>query len=290
MPLLVLFSTKEYVHLNPYTGAVVGTRQRYGEGFGWIEGLHKYLTLDPSIGETLNGSFAFVFAGLILTGMVLWWPATRRALKAGLTLNGKLSGRPWNLNLHKTLGAYAALIILFSALTGIPIALDSTRVVLDAITFSQHRNPPPPSTGDAPFIGFDAIAAQVETLMPHAMETYIPFPKRGLVSAYAIAANSPHPNARSYVWCAPDTGKLIRYAPYSEAPRGYRLYYWLLSLHTAMAGGWVMQLLLLCGTLSVPVLTYTGVMSYLRRNSRRTAVLSTRTLPSDPSSESSSVS
>lgn len=288
MPLLVLFSTKEYVHLNPYTGAVLGVRKRYGEGFGWIEGLHKYLTLEPSTGEIVNGTFAFVIAGMVIAGVVLWWPATRRALVAGLTLNRRLSGRAWNLSLHRVLGAYAALILLFSALTGIPIALDSTRAVLNALTFSSRQVPPPPGpTTDAAFVGFEPLARRIEALMPHARETYISRPKRGLVSSYAIAADAPHPNARSYVWFTPEAGEIIRYAPYAQAPRGYRLYFWLLSLHTTMAGGWPMRLLLLFGTLSVPVLTYTGVMSYVRRKSRRVVPApGGRPADSDPATQS----
>ncbi|HVU34238.1 MAG TPA: PepSY-associated TM helix domain-containing protein [Opitutaceae bacterium] len=277
MPLLVLFSTREYVHLNPYTGEVLGTRARYGEGFGWVEGLHKYLTLDPDTGTNVNGTFGFVFAGLFLTGLVLWWPATRRALKAGLTVNRKLRGRPWHLNLHKTLGFYATAILLFSAVTGIFIAFDSTRAALDVITLSPARNIPGPIAGAGEqFAGFDAVARQIDRLMPHARETYIARPKQGLVTSYAIAADAPHPNARSYVWLDGATAGVVRFTPYARASRGYRLYYWLLSLHTAAAGGWVMKLLLLFGTLSVPVLAYTGVMSYLRRKSRQTATAPAR--------------
>lgn len=277
MPLLVLFSNKEYVHLNPYTGVVLGTRQRYGEGFGWVEGIHKYLTLEPDVGENVNGSLAFVFAALMASGVILWWPATRRALKAGLTLNRKLNGRPWHLNLHKTLGFYAAAVLLFSALTGIPIALDSTRIVLSYLTGSSAPRPAPTKpAGTGAFVGFDAVATQVAQLMPNASETYIARPKTGIATAYAIAADAPQPNARSYLWTDAATGRLVRYTPYAELPRGYRLYYWLLSLHTGVAGGWLMKLLLLFGTLSVPVLAYTGVLSYFRRPSRKPAAVAAR--------------
>lgn len=150
MPFTALFTDKQYVHLNPYTGAFLGARRRYGEGFGWIEGLHKYLMLEPGLGENVNGSLAFVFAALLLTGAVLWWPATRRALVAGLTLNSRLSGRPWYLNLHKVIGAYAGAILLFSALSGIPISFESTRRVLDLITFSHREEPPGAAAGAKP--------------------------------------------------------------------------------------------------------------------------------------------
>ncbi len=266
MPFLALFSDKQYVHLNPYTGEFLGARQRYGEGFGWIESVHKYLWFEPSpLGENVNGTFAFIFAALLSTGLVLWWPATRRALIAGFTFNRKLSGRPWNLNLHKTIGAYAALILLFSALSGIPISFESTRAVLDAITFSEREDPPIAPVGPVvAFTGFDAAERQINDLMPNARETYIPLPKKGLVAAYAIAADAPHPNARSYVYLDP-AANVGRYAPFAQASTGYRLYYWMMSLHTAATGGIVAQLLLLFATLSVPLLAWTGVASYLKR-------------------------
>jgi uncharacterized iron-regulated membrane protein len=272
MPLLVLFSNKEFVHLNPHTGEVLGIRQRYGEGFGWIEGLHKYLTLEPDVGENVNGSFAFVFAGLVLAGLALWWPATRRALKAGLTLNRKFTGRPWHLNLHKTLGVYTALVILFSAVSGIPIAMDSTRSVLYFFTGSkQDSPPPPPATAAAKFAGFEAVARRIDSVMPGARETYIALPQNGLVVSYAIAADAAHPNARSYVWLDAGTAAIVRYAPYAHTSAGYQLYYWILSLHTGVTGGLAVKLLLLAGALSVPVLAYTGIASYLRGKSRRTS-------------------
>lgn len=91
---------------------------------GWVEGMHKFFQLEPSIGEPITGYTALVFGFIIVSGIVLWWPATRRALKAGLTINQKLSGRPWNLSLHKAIGIYAALVLLLSVVTGVPISLD----------------------------------------------------------------------------------------------------------------------------------------------------------------------
>jgi vanillate O-demethylase ferredoxin subunit len=282
MPFMALFSDKTYVHLNPHTGESLGVRQRYGEGFGWIEGLHKYIRLEPEIGENVNGALAFVFGGLMLAGLVLWWPATRRALRAGLTLNPKLSGRPWRLNLHKTIAIYALPVLLFSAGTGIPIAFDSTRVVLDLITGSKRDLPPAPLPHPAPgFAGFEAINRRIESLMPHARETYIALPRQGMVIAYAIAADAPNPNARSYVWLEAGTAKLVRYAPYARTSAGYRLYYWLLSLHTAVAGGSAVMLILLAATLSVPVLAWTGVASYLRRRAQRAGHAARSTAPAE---------
>ena len=276
----VYFANKDYVHVNPYTGDVLGSRARYGDGFGWIEGLHKYLLFDTNTGETVNGTLALIFSGIVLTGIVLWWPATRRALKAGLTLNRKLSGRPWQLNLHKACGIYSALVVLVSALTGLPIALDWAKAGLYPLTFSKKNEPPkagPSAKGAAEtFAGFDVMARRLDELVPGARETYLPLPKKGVVPAYAIAAAGPHPMARSYAWLNPRDGTVLRFTPYDSNVAGFRLYYWMMAVHTGMYGGWAVRIVLLLGALSVPVLVYTGTVSFLRRKPRSAASDATR--------------
>jgi uncharacterized iron-regulated membrane protein len=278
-PFMVYFTNKDFVHLNPYTGAVLGVRERYGSLFGWLEGMHKFLHLEPAVGEPIMGYSALVFGFIILSGLVLWWPATRRALKAGLTLNRKLKGRPWDLNLHKVLGAYAALILLFCVSTGVPISLDWAKDALYPLTGSK-KSPPPVAPADArgAFAGFDAAAHTIATVYPGAAEFYIPLPKKGLVAAYVIESGASHPNARSYVWLEPATAKVIQARSYAEAAAGFRLYFWMMSLHTGAVGGPLWQILLLFGALSLLVLGYTGTASYLRRKFGRPTVPPTKAM------------
>lgn len=274
MPDLAYFSNKSYVHLDPYTGAVLGTRARYDEGFGWIEGLHKYLKIEPTgTGETITGYAALTFALIIVSGIVLWWPGTRRALRAGLTLNPKLQGRPWNLGLHKTLGAYSAAVLLVSSLTGVPMALDWAKSALFAVTGSEKPQAPAvePNRGEAAFAGFEAALRSVLSRYPGARETYIPLPRKGIIPAYVIEADAGHPNARTLVWLEPSTGRILRDTAYSEAGAGHRLFYWMMSLHTGEIGGPLVQVVLLFGALAVPVLVYTGTAAYLQRRFRRSA-------------------
>jgi len=264
-PVMVGFTDDIYVHLNPYDGTVLGLRARWGDALGWVEGMHKYLRLRPAIGEPIIGSVALVFIVIILTGIVLWWPATRRALRAGLTLNWKLTGRAWNLSLHKTASIYVALIVFVSAVTGAPIALKWLQRA-----FTASDTPPPvASQSEKRFVGFDVIARNLDALMPAAHDFYIPLPKKGLVKTYAIAADAPHPNARSYAWFNAADGAVLRFTPYAETGVGFRLYYWMLSLHTGQIGGWLAQVILSLGALSVPLLVYTGAASFLQRKFRR---------------------
>ena len=60
------------------------------------------------------------------------------------------------------------------------------------------------------------------------------------------------------------------------------MYYWMMSLHTGVMGGPVVQLFLLFGALSVPVLAYTGTASYLRRKYGKTAAQPAKASPATP--------
>ena len=271
-PVLIRFTNKDFVHLNPYTGEVLGIRNRYGHFFGWLEGFHRFLMLDQKIGEPVIGSIALVAAFIVLTGLVMWWPATKRAFVEGLTLNRKLTGRAWTLGLHKTLGSYAALIVLTSALTGAPQALEWMKQGLYVVTGSTKEMPPPaPAKSVAAFIGMEAIAQRVQSLVPGAQETLIHFPAKGLVESFSIAADAPHPNARTYMWFDPANAQVVRVAPYAQSRAGSKLAYWALSIHMGMVGGVAAQLLLCCGALFVPVVACAGIASYFKRRAAKNA-------------------
>lgn len=257
MPVLVYFKDERFVHVDPYSGEVLGVRRRYGDGFGWLAGLHKYLHLPHHIGEPITGVAAGVFTIVILSGVVLWWPATKRALVAGLTLNRRLKARAWQLNLHKTFGAYVAAVVLFSAATGCVIDFE--------FLLGGSFKPKPPADAGAAFVGFEALAQQWRQIDPGAHEVMISAPAKGMVSSYAIKGDAPHPHARSYVWFRSDTGAPFGERAYATAPFGYRLHYWLMSLHLALLGGPVWATLLFLGAAAVPLLGYTGLMSYLGR-------------------------
>jgi len=261
----VYFSDHDYVHLNPYTGEVLGVRPRYGSGWGWIEGLHKFLHVDQPVGEAIMGTNALVFGVIILTGLALAWPATWKALRALLRLNPRLSGRPWHLSLHKTLGVYAALVLLASATTGLPIAFDWAKNVLYPLTGSQRIDPPRIAHPAPGFGGYTVMAAQLDRSVPQAGEHYIGAPKNGVVPTYAVGRDATHPNARSYVWLNSVSGAALKSSPYAAAGVGFRLYFWMLSFHTGEVGGWPVRLMLCSGALALPVLICTGLTSFLLR-------------------------
>lgn len=111
---------KQAVHVNPYSGAVLGAHWDGGSAgtpeMWTIRKLHSLALLGwggERVVEAAAG-WAVVLAG---TGLYLWWP---RGRAVGTFAPRRATGRALWRDLHAVTGAYAALFIVFLALTGLP--------------------------------------------------------------------------------------------------------------------------------------------------------------------------
>jgi vanillate O-demethylase ferredoxin subunit len=209
---------------------------------------------------------------MALGGFLLWLPATVRGLHGALQFNVSFTGQARRLNMHKTIGVYAGLIILSSALTGLPQAFEWYEAGLYRLTGSPHPTRPAAATGapSGSALGMEALWQRARVLVPEPQEALVHYPARPQdpVEWILIERDAPHPNARTLLYLDPVSAATIRFTPYAQASLGHRLVFWMLSWHTGQIGGWPGALLLLIGALMVPVLAYTGISSYLRRKTR----------------------
>lgn len=87
--------------------------------------LHRWLMDRPAqrgdmtAGKMIVGISTAFFALALVSGVWLWWPRTRNALRNGLTLHldGSCARRLWSL--HSVLGVYVAILLLLMAITGL---------------------------------------------------------------------------------------------------------------------------------------------------------------------------
>ncbi|MDB5442589.1 MAG: hypothetical protein JWP73_965 [Phenylobacterium sp.] len=276
-PVILRFADKDTYYFDPCSGAVLGEQNRYAGFFGRIEQLHRFVYVKN--GGWLVGAGALAAAlGLVIGGLVVWWPRAPRRLADGFRLNTNLRGRAFELDLHRTLGAYAATLLLVSSLTALPQAFDFVKNGLNTLTGTPTettpQSAPPATTGHkAAKISMEQAWRMVQALSPHPREAllHLPLKARSPIEIFTIAADAPHANARTYLYLDAYSGRVLRFTPYRRMGLGGKIYFWTLSIHTGEVGGIVGQVLLFLGALSVPVLAYTGVSSYLRRRfARRT--------------------
>ncbi|WP_367873358.1 PepSY domain-containing protein [Trinickia violacea] len=276
----VLFSDHRWYYVNPCTGKVLGSEDRYGGLFGVMAKLHSFQFLEN--GSVVAGSLALTFAIVLIGGgLAVWIPEALRKRRRAVTIKPNLTGRARWINLHKTLGVYVSLILLASALTG---ALQSFQFVRDALYALTASKPPAPSPrlvvkADTQSLPVEALWQRAQALVPQPKYARIHYPGKpgDAFNVDLVARDAPHVNAFSYVSLDTSTGKVLRFTPYGENSLGHRIYLAALALHYGWLSGGFIQVLQLIGMLSIPVLAFAGIGSYLRGKRPRPAPASPRT-------------
>ena len=109
------------MYLNPYTGEVLKVKDMDADFFRIVLLGHYYLWLPPQIGQPLVATATLLFAVLLVSGIVLWWPKNKAAAKQRFWLRWKpsLKWKRKNYDLHNVLGFYASWIAVILTLTGL---------------------------------------------------------------------------------------------------------------------------------------------------------------------------
>lgn len=115
---------KRSLSVNPYTGEVNGWTKSY-PFFQTMRKLHRWL-MDPpaykgakSAGKVIVGVTTLVMVVILVSGVAIWVPRTRKALKNRLLVSCTKGWRRFWYDSHVSLGIYATLFLLVMALTGL---------------------------------------------------------------------------------------------------------------------------------------------------------------------------
>ncbi|RAJ94327.1 putative iron-regulated membrane protein [Larkinella arboricola] len=114
------------VYLNPYTGEVLKVVDEESDFFHFILHGHYYLWLPEEIGQAVTSYGTLVFAMLLITGMVLWWPKNlnKTNRNKSFKVKWKAQWRRVNYDLHNVPGFYALSISVVLAVTGMIFGID----------------------------------------------------------------------------------------------------------------------------------------------------------------------
>lgn len=105
------------VMVNPYTGQVLGDRDRNDSFMNIVIRLHANL-LVGSNGKLIMGITALLALILTMTGIYLWWPKFSK-LKQALVIKRNASFTRFNFDLHKVVGIYTAIVMFAVSLSGV---------------------------------------------------------------------------------------------------------------------------------------------------------------------------
>jgi Uncharacterized iron-regulated membrane protein len=114
---------KAYIIINQYTGEIISKQQQL-PFFNFILKLHRWLLQPPSvdgtsIGRLIVGVSVIAFIFIIFTGLFIWIPKSRKALKNRLSIETHKGFRRFIYDIHVANGFYCIIILLSLAFTGL---------------------------------------------------------------------------------------------------------------------------------------------------------------------------
>ena len=112
------------MYVDQYTGEITGKYER-APFFNFMFRMHRWLLdsmkQDGGIfwGKMIVGTSTLMFVFVLISGVVVWWPRTRKALKNSLKIVANKGWRRFWYDLHVAGGMYALVFLQAMALTGL---------------------------------------------------------------------------------------------------------------------------------------------------------------------------
>ena len=113
------------LYVDQYTGEVKGKSERSGF-IMFMFRMHRWLldSMNPGNegifwGKMIVGVSTLLLVFVLISGIVIWWPRTRKALKNSLKITATKGWRRFWYDLHVAGGMYALIFLLAMALTGL---------------------------------------------------------------------------------------------------------------------------------------------------------------------------
>ena len=112
------------MYVDQYTGEITGKYER-APFFNFMFRMHRWLLdsmkQDGGIfwGKMIVGTSTLMFVFVLISGVVVWWPRTRKALKNSLKIVANKGWRRFWYDLHVAGGMHALVFLLAMALTGL---------------------------------------------------------------------------------------------------------------------------------------------------------------------------
>ncbi|PHJ53439.1 peptidase [Nostoc linckia z18] len=258
------------VFLNPYTGEIMGERQRDKTLFGIVLELH-YSLMAGETGVIIVGITAFLMCILTITGLILW-PGWRKLI-AGFKIKLDAHPKRANFDIHKVAGIITVVFLFLTGSTGFCWNFyDLTEPIIYAVTFTQK----PPEPVSQPLAGQSLLSLTQQlkianAALPDAVTKSIYFPKLP-EDPLQIRMKLPQESSDygdSNVYLDQYSGKVLRVDNALKLPLGDRVLNSFTPLHYGTFGGLLTQILYVFLGLAPLILFITGLTMWRYRQQRK---------------------
>jgi uncharacterized iron-regulated membrane protein len=265
-----------HTFVNQYTGEVTGVDDYHRKVMQIIFDLHAYL-LGGSTGEFLNGFVALGAVLLGMTGLIIWWPGLGH-WQFGFRW---LAGARWqrqNYDLHKLVGFYSSLAMIFVSFTGayysFPALYKSAAAKITG-TPVMTEGPRAATLWKDREVPMEEFLRAAERVQPGTRAISFSFPQNAgdPVTVRTKEARDWHRIGLNYVYLEPASARVIRSARFADANVATKAILFMYPFHFGRFGGrwgtfwfyFVMAVYIFIG-LAPFALMVTGLLMYWNRS------------------------
>jgi len=271
----VIYNKMAFV--DPYTAEVLFVEDTKWEFFNVVLQLHYDLLLN-NIGHQIVGWSTVIFVVMLISGLVLWWPKNKAALKQRLYFKWKLTTK-WkrkNYDLHNIPGFYSLTLALVISLTGLWFAFEWFRppvkwianggkpVIEEKKVFSDTTRATSPDL-------VDIIERNIRERNIKGEFFYMTFPEAKKAPVVVTAMhNKDNFVKRSQYFFDKNTGEELKSNPYGTKTSADKFGFMIYDIHVGKIIGIPGQILAFLAALIAASLPLTGIIIWIGKKGKKT--------------------
>lgn len=271
------------LYVDQYTGEMKGKSERSGF-FMFMFRMHRWLldSMNPGNegifwGKMIVGVSTLLLVFILISGIVIWWPRTRKALKNSLKITATKGWRRFWYDLHVAGGMYALIFLLAMALTGLTWSFPWYRTAfykVFGVEVQQRAAQGHEQKGDAQKRDTKQVAHREKKPFAYWQEVYDKLRRQNpgykqisISSGTASVSFNRFGNQRAsdrYSFHT-DNGEFTETSLYQHQDKSGKIRGWIYSVHVGSWGGMFTRILAFIAALIGAALPLTGYYLWIKR-------------------------
>ncbi len=259
------------IFINPYTGQILDKYSYRETWFYSVFALHRWLMGgEGSIGKYIVGISTLIFLFILISGIVLWWPKTRKILQQRLRIKWNSGWKRINHDLHLVFGFYSALFLFIIAFTGLAWSFEWFNKGIYKVTGSTMKPIAAPKSvysSDADRITMEQALLMGKSIKGNGVWYNLQLPKDSS-EAYTVSVlgkDALHENATDAIYIDQYTGKVAGSTDFAQRSLGARVRSTFKPVHTGSIWGTPTKVIAFIVCLFGVSFPITGVIMWINR-------------------------